>query len=105
MEQLDAVGYHALASRKKPAAGHAPREDRDAAVAVAATRSQPSPAQRRSEAVDHDPAAAAQLFARTPHVRATDAVEHDVHACPGQAVDLLHEVEMLVVDRNGAKVG
>jgi hypothetical protein len=38
-------------------------------------------------------------------VGATDAVEDNVHALTREAVDFVHEVEMLVINRDSAQVG
>src|SRR5215471_11376712 len=99
-QPLYAVRHHALSTRLEPIAEEVPTQFSGFAKGVAsfALGSHASPPQFRLEAVDHHPAALAQGVAGTPQIVATDAVEHGVDTITGKAVNLLHEVRILVVD-------
>src|SRR5262245_24089166 len=107
-ERLDAVGDHPFPAREKPAAGDVQRVDRDSMQAITTTRaacSQPLPTERRSVSIAHDPPAGAESLAGMPEVATPDRVEDDVDALAREAVNLLREVLVLIIDRDGAQVG
>src|SRR5262249_32999216 len=82
-------------------------EDRDATKAMTTpgtTRRQSPLAQHARQAIGHDPAAWTESLAGAPDVGTTDAVEDDVHALVREATNLLHEVELSVVDRDTAQL-
>jgi hypothetical protein len=58
----------------------------------------------RLEAVDHHPAASAQGVTGAPQIVSTDAVEHRFDTVTGKAMNLVHEVRVLVVDGNAAQL-
>src|SRR5262245_57871625 len=70
-----------------------------------AARSQPAPPQRRGVSIAHDPPPGAERSAGMPEVATPDGVEDDVDALAREAVYLLREVLVLIVDRDGAQVG
>src|SRR5262249_4429656 len=102
-EPLDAVGHHPLSARKKPASCDVQPEDGDSTntmTTARTTRSQAPSTEGGGEAIGHDGAARPESPARAPDVGPTDTVEDNVYAVAREATDLLHEVDVLVVDRD-----
>src|SRR6266545_256857 len=105
-QPLDAVRHHALSARLEPIADDEPTQFSGLAngMTPAAAGSHASPTHFRLEAVGHHAAALPQGGAGTPQIVSADTVEHGVDAVTGKAVDLVHEVGVLVVDGNAAQV-
>src|SRR6185369_13629419 len=68
-----------------------------------AAGSHASPAHLRLEAIGHHAAALAQGVAGAPQIVSADAIEHGVEAVASKPTNLLHEVNVLVVDGNAAQ--
>src|SRR5690242_12049330 len=68
----------------------------------AAAGSHPSATHFRLKAVRHDAAALPQGVAGAPQTISANTIEHCIDAFPGKAMDLLHEVGVLVIDGNAA---
>src|SRR5215467_13158260 len=62
-----------------------------------------SPTHFRLEAVGHHTTTLAQGVAGAPQIASADAVEHGVDAITCKAMNLLHEVRVLVVDGDAAQ--
>src|SRR6185312_8650765 len=104
-QPLDAVGRHALSAGLEPIAEDEPTQFSGPAnrMTAFAVGSQAPPTHLRLEAVGHHAAALAQGVARAPKIVSPDAVEHCVDAVAGKAMNLLHEVRVLVVDGDAAQ--
>src|SRR5256885_4534058 len=104
-QPLDAVRHHALSAGLEPIAEDVPTQFNGLAKGMTplAAGSYASPTHFRLEAVDHHAAALPQGVAGAPQIVSTDAVEHGVDAVTGKAMNLLHEVRVLVVDRDAAQ--
>src|SRR5215467_14683492 len=104
-QPLHAVRHHALLAGLEPIADDVPTQLSGLAKGMTplATGRHASPAHFRLEAVGHDTATLAQGVAGTPQIFSTDAVKHGVDAITGQAMNLLHEVRVLVVDWDAAQ--
>src|ERR1019366_8064250 len=68
-----------------------------------ATGGRASPTHFRLEAEGHHATALALCVAGAPQIVSADAVEHGVDAVTRKAVNLLHEVRVLVVDGDAAQ--
>src|SRR5262245_20572504 len=72
-------------------------------MAPLAAVSHASPTYFRLEAIRHYAAALVKSIVGEPQIVATDPVEHDVDTVAGEPTNLLHEVRVLVVDRDAAQ--
>src|SRR5262245_3208586 len=70
-----------------------------------AARGQPLATSRSRVSISHDSSASAQSLPGMPEVSTTDRVEDDVDAVAREAVNLLCEVLVLIIDRDGSQVG
>src|SRR5215472_2453642 len=104
-QPLDAVRHHALSARLEPITHHKPTQFRGLANGMTppAAGRHTSPTQLRLESVGHHAATLTQSIARAPQIVSADAVEHSVDAVTGKAMNLLHEVRVLVVDGDAAQ--
>src|SRR5215831_9268055 len=104
-QPLDAVRHHALSAGLEPTADDEPAQFSGLANGMTplAARSHASPTQFRLEAVGHHSTAVAQGVAGAPQIVSADAVEHGVDAVTGKAINLLHEIRVLVVDGDAAQ--
>ena len=105
LQPLDAVGDHPFPAREQPAACDVHPEDRESTKALptpCTTGRHTPPTERGRQAIGHDPPARAERVAGTPDMGTTDAVKDDVDALACQAVDFLHEVLLLVINRESA---
>src|SRR5215831_12405367 len=103
-QPLDAVRHHALSAGLEPIADDEPAQFSGLANGMTplAAGSHASPTHFRLETVGHHPAAIAQGVAGAPQIVSADAVEHGVDAVTGKAINLPHEVRVLVVDGDAA---
>src|SRR5579864_6570369 len=104
-QPLDAVRHHALSAGLEPIAEDVPTQFNGLAKGMTplTAGSYASPMHLRLEAVGHHAAALAQGVAGAPQIVSTDAVEHGVDTVTGKAMNLLHEVRLLVVDGDAAQ--
>src|SRR6266542_2617773 len=104
-QPLDAVRHHALSARLEPIADDEPTQFSGLANGMTplAAGSHASPTHFRLEAVGYHAAALAQGVAGAPQIVSADAVEHGVDAVTGKAMNLLHEVRVLIVDGDAAQ--
>src|SRR5215467_1796626 len=104
-QPLDAVRHHALAAGFEPIAQDVPTQFSGLANGMTplAAGSHASPTHFRLEAVGHHAAGLVQGIAGAPQIVSADAVEHGVDAVTGKAMNLLHEVRVLVVDGDTAQ--
>src|SRR5829696_787211 len=73
---------------------------------AASSTSQSATAQRGSPAVGHHLATGPQGFVRAPQVSSTaDTVEDGVYPISRQAENLLHEIDVVVIDRGCTQAG
>src|SRR6516165_12228438 len=100
-QPLDAVRHHALSTGLEPITHDEPAQFRRLANGMTppATNDHAAPKQLRLEPVGHHTAAVTQRIARAPEIVPTDAVEHGVDPITGRAMDLLHEIHLLIVKR------
>src|SRR6516164_7192293 len=101
-QPLYAVRHHALSAWLEPISEEVPTQFSGFAKAVTALGmgSHTSSPHFRLEAVDHHPAARAQGVTGAPQIVSTNAVEHGVDTVTGKAMNLVHEIRVLVVDGN-----
>src|SRR5262245_37254205 len=104
-QPLDAVGHHSLAAGLEPIAEDEPTQFSCLTKGMTAlTRgNHSSPTHFPLEAIGHYAATFAQGFAGAPQIVSSDAVEHGVHSVTGKAMNLVHEIGVLVIDRDAAQ--
>src|SRR5439155_2745005 len=104
-QPLDAVRHDALSAWLEPIAQDEPTQFSGLANGMTplAAGSHASPTHFRLEAAGYNAAALAQGVAGAPQIVSSYAVEHGVDAVTGQAMNLLHEVRVLVVDGDAAQ--
>ena len=104
-QPLDAVRHHALSARPEPIAEDEPTQFSGLANGMTplAAGSHASPTHFRLETVGYHAAALAQGVAGAPQIVSADAVEQGVDAVTSKALNLLHEVHVLVVDEDAAQ--